>query len=55
MKQRVIGIRLNEPVMYFADAKEASEYLGTGESTIYKLIQNGTESLTGWCFDYAIN
>jgi hypothetical protein len=53
--QKIIGIRLWEPPVFFESATEASKKLGIPDQTIRSAIRYGHQTVSGWCFDYAIN
>ncbi len=54
MKQRVMGIRLRKPAVYFDDIEQAAKETNFTENTIVKYINHGLQTKNGWCFDYEI-
>jgi hypothetical protein len=51
----VIGIRPGRKPVEFVDANEAAVAAEVEPKTVYERIQDGKQTKSGWCFDYAIN
>ena len=52
MKNSIMGIRLGNVIL--KDITEAAKFAGVSESAIRDAITKGTQTKSGWCFDYVL-